>query len=417
MARDDVVKQLDRNGRLPRMKLEVKPLESSRKPFSMGGFISYGFNSNILIPVDTFTATVRPPPPKSERETWDRLIKGGDIVQLTINDTTIATGYVGSTDISTDESGSRLTLHGRDMMGMMEDNDAVNPDATILWSNVADIGTVMEALLRNTRIRGYETVNMTDDRVKGLFASNPGESKLAALQRFLDPLNAVAWMAPDGTLRVGRPSFDAQSSGTIAMRAGIGPQQRGRGSNFLSMRTVRSEAELPNAVLSIWAGMESVQAAVSTGKLKQNSAEGPASLYRANHKIFRTIVTSAPDANDTKSGLTEVQRIISQGSNYLDSLAARELARENVRELIVTAVAYGHLNADGEPYAPDQIYHVIHDVAGLDKKMYLFGVEYALAEDGGCTTTLSFCNLNTIVAGGPVFVDAGQQNTSAGRFA
>ncbi len=319
----------------------------------------------------------------------------GDIVQLTVDGESISTGYVDSTSIDTDDNGSRVSIYGRDLMGMLEDNDAVNPDSSIMWANVATLDEVLPKLLKDTRIRGFEKRNL--DSVKSLFATNPGESRLAALQRFLDPLNAIAWMSSGGKIVCGKPSFDAGASGSLGIRM-IGDR---RFSNVLSMRVARASAQIPNAILSIWTGNETTQT-VSMKQLKQNTAEGPARLYKAGHKIFRTMVTSAPDANDTKSGLTEIQRIISQGAKYLDSLAARELARENIAELIVTAVVPGHLNASGDPYAADQTYNVVHDAAGVEKKMYLSGVEYGLTEDAGQITTLTFINLNTIVAEGPV---------------
>lgn len=390
----DVISQLDKKGRLPPIKLEVFPLDGS-EPQTLGRFNSYAFNSNILIPVDTFCFVFKPKPPPSL--SYDKLIQEGDTVQLTVGDKPISTGYIDSIDIEVDvDGGTRISVNGRDLMGFLEDNDAVNPDASIVWTNATTLGDLLPKLIANTRIKGYGTRNLPID-VQSLFATMPGESKLAALQRFLDPINAVAWMSPEGFLRVGRPSFDSGSLGVLGIR------QKGskRTANVLGMRIHRAAGQIPNAVLSIWLGNEAVQT-LSKSKVKLNSAEGPKRLYQAGHKIYRTIVTSAPDANDVKTGLSETQRLISQGSNYLGSLAAREMARENVNELIVTMSVVGHLNENGDPYAPDTCYDLVFDAAGLEKKMYLFGVEYTLSEDGAMTTNLSFCNLNTIVADGPV---------------
>lgn len=405
MALDDVRKKLDKDGRLPGVKLEVFPLDQDREPFTIEKFNSYSFASNILIPVDTFSFTFKPAPPidtfsrqKSADgfSTYDTIVREGDTVQLTVDGEAIATGYVDTVDTEIDPSGgARLTVNGRDLMGFLEDNDAVNPDATILYANVAQINDVLPTLLKNTRIRGFETKNMPTD-VKSLFATQPGESKLAALQRFLDPLNALAWMGPTGKLICGRPSFNLSSQGVLGIRALDMP----RVANVLNWRTHRASGQIPNAVLPIWLGNESVQT-INKHSLRQNAAEGPARLYKAGHRIYRTIVTSAPDANDVKSGLPEVSRLIAQGANYLDSLAAREMARENVNELLVTCSVIGHLNAEGDPYASDQCFDLVCDVDGLEKKMYLFAVEYALSEDAGQVTHLSFCNLNTIVADGP----------------
>jgi len=87
----------------------------------------------------------------------------------------------------------------------------------------------------------------------------------------------------------------------------------------------------------------------------------------------------------------------------MQQLAVRELARENTKELIVSFAVPGHLNEAGNPIAPDQCYDIVWDAANLDKRMYLYGVNYKLSDDGGQTTMLEFCNLDTIVGGGKLF--------------
>ncbi len=388
-------RQLDQQGRLPAVKLEVQPLEG--KPYTIERFISYNFNSNILIPVDTFTFTFKPAPPKSERETYDKLIKEGDLVQLTVAGKAISTGYVDSISIDTDNNGSRMTVFGRDLMGMLEDNDAVNPDATIMYAGSANILEVISVILKGCRIRNAQYRNVASD-VHSLFATYPGESKLAALQRFMDPLNAIAWMSAGGEIIIGKPSFDAPPSGTIGIRQ-MGTR---RMSNVLSMRVMRAAGQIPNAVAAVWQGLEGLQSGFTKNTFTYNQAEGPSRLFKAGHKIYRCLPTGRPEGGDSKDGLTEAQRIIAQGGNYLDSLEAREIARSNVAELTVSATVSGHMNDNDEPYSADQTYDVVHDAAGISKKMYLSGVDYSLTEDAGQITSLTFINLNTIVAQGPV---------------
>lgn len=408
MAIDDITRRLGKDGRQPTIKLAIEPLDTDRRfnrgqPFQIERFNSYSFSSNILIPVDTFAFTFRPDPPtKGNRGTYyDRIVMEGDAVQLSVGGDTLATGYVDGPSSDTDaDNGTTLTVNGRDMMGFLESNDAVNPDSSILYAGNANIQTVMGKLLENTRIQGYETRGISE-KVTSFFATNPGESKLAALQRFLEPLNAIAWTAPNGKLICGKPSFGLAAVGTL------GILMFERKANVLRMRVQRNSGHIPNAVLSIWTGLESVQTIVAKDT-KINQAAGPNRLYKAGHRLYRAIVTSAPDASDTKQGLADVQRYISQGNNFLDSIAARELARENVNELLVTCSVPGHLNANGDPYATDTCYNIVYDAEGIDEKMYLFGVEYALSEDGGQVTHLAFCKLNTIVSGG--FIESNTVN-------
>lgn len=398
MARtlDDFTKALDKNGRQPAVKLEVTPLEGG-KPFTISNFNSYHFASNILVPVDTFTFVFRPAMPKGGGDTWDKLVRGGDLVQLTVDDKPLATGFCKVPVIDTDDAGSRVAIEGADMMGYLERSDAVTPESEILYANTAQIGDVLPKIVAGTRIEklGYETRNIPTD-VSSIFATEPGESKLAALQRFLEPLNAIAWTTPTGKLVVGRPAFDSESQGSLGFRITGDGKRRG---NCLNMSIRDNSADIPNAVIVVWTGNEGL-ATVQKQNERRNAAEGPKRLYNAGHKLYRCLPVSAPDANDVKSGLPEVSRLIAQGSNYLGSLAAREFARENTNELIVSCAVFGHLNAKGKPYVIDTCYDIVHDAAGLDEKMYLYSVDYELSEDGGQVTHLSFCKLGTIVADG-----------------
>jgi prophage tail gpP-like protein len=352
----------------------------------------------VLVPVDTFSFCFKPPPAtRNDKSThYDQLIQEGDTVQLTLAGQALATGYIDSVDVTLDsDQGVRMTVNGRDLMGFLEDNDAVNFDSTIIYTQDVKLSAVMNKLLNDTRINSYELVNAQD--FTNLFATIPGESKLAALQRFLEMPNYLAWMSPVGKVRVGSPSFNAVPGGTIGVRV----LEKQRISNVLSMNVHRASGQIPNAVLSVWTGNEQIQTIVANA-VKVNQAKGPNRLYKNGHKVMRCISTSAPNATDVQQ-LSRTALLAAAGSSqFLDTLAARELARENVNELLVTTSVIGHLNDNGDPYTSDQTYNIAFDAAGVDETMYLYGVEYLLSEDTGQQTQLQFCKLNTIVAGGPV---------------
>lgn len=390
-----LAKNLSETGRNPSVKLEVHPLDTSKRPYTLDQFNAYTFSSSILIPVDTFSFTFKLPIDPRRNKPAD-LPQEGDTVQLSVANVPISTGYIDAVEIVTNESGTAVTIVGRDILGVLEDNDAVNSETGALWGNHENIDNVVTRLTDGTRLSGknYELRGI-ERTTQSLFATFPGESKLASLQRFLYPINALAWTTGDGTLILGRPSFSAGSLGTIGIQMLSGP----RGSNVLDMRIRRASGQIANAVLPIWSGMESVQDLVGKQNIVFNAAEGPSRLHKGGHKILRAAVTSAPDAADRKDGLAEAVRLVAEGANYLQNTAARIIAAENVSELTVSALVVGHINENGDPFVADQIYRVMHDAAGLDKNLYLQGVTYQLNEDGGQTTALEFINLNTIVAG------------------
>ena len=69
--------------------------------------------------------------------------------------------------------------------------------------------------------------------------------------------------------------------------------------------------------------------------------------------------------------------------------------------LDIECVVRGHLNADGLPYAIDQVYTVTYEKDDVDDNMYVYAVQYNMTRDHGMLTTLRLCKLGTIVADVP----------------
>lgn len=400
-------RQLDQNGRLPTIGLEIYPLDGG-EPKRLTNFTSYQFSSNMVVPVDTFSFAFKPPLNEDRaKNRIDKIVQEGDTVQLTLGKKPVAlsTGFVDQVAIDFNyDDGPIVRVSGRDLMGFLEDNEAVNPDSSIIYFASIDPNGIAKKLIEGTRIKGVQLKNLDDtERTTVDVATFPGESRLAVLQRFCTPINSIAWMSPTGYMNIGRPSFQAPTSGTLGIRSLVGSNNlRGRTSNNIRCSVVRNSTRIANAYLSIWSGLETVQSQISQRSFLLNKAKGPSRLYQRGHKVFRTIVTSRPDATDRKDGLTQLNILNAAGANFLDALANREAARDNMGELIVTMTVPGHINPAGDPYVVDQVYDVVVDQAGVEEKMLLYSVDYSLQEDGGQMTTLSFCKLNTIVATGNV---------------
>lgn len=402
---------LAKKGRMPPVSLIVKPLEqtgggggggalgaaSAVAAFAQGmlspgivldRFLGYQFSSSILIPVDTFNFSFVAPdgPPLSDA------IKEGDLATLSANDVTFATGIVDSTVIETDaEFGEKGTINGRDLLSQLEDQDAISLDSTPLWGNAMTVEQAVRALIQDTRITRVELREAPSGSF--LFATEPGESKLAALQRFLEALNCLSWMGPDGTLIVGKPNMSQDRTGRIFLVKGK------RQSNVLSMSVTRSSTSIPNAIVPIWAGQESTVDRVGTEQVLKNAAPGPSRLFKLGHRTPKTVVVSTPDASSAQ-GKADLNAFVARaaGGNLLQAYAKREIARRNVNEIVVQAVVPGHFNENGEPYVPDTVYHVEYDRGGVDENMYLYQVDYGLDSSRGQHSNLWFCRLGCIVA-------------------
>lgn len=377
------------SGRFPPVSLNIKPLDPAREAVKLDRFLSYNFNSSILIPVDNFSFTFVAP---DSEEPLNKIIKEGDIVQLTADNIVLATGIIDTTELEVDSDfGEKGTVNGRDLMGQLEDHDAIDLNSAPIYANRTTIKAAVNELSKNTRV---ENQVIFQDAPTGsyLFATEPGESKLSALARFLEPLNCVAWMSPDGKITVGRPNMKPTNrQGKLILSKST------RDSNVTTMRATRSSATIANVIVPVWSAQESVVFVVGKSQAKYNYAEGPARLYKQNHRLPKTMVISNPQGGDPSS-VSQINQFLT-GGNLFEQYALRELARQNVREVVIQAVVPGHYNDAGQPFKVDTVYTVIFDRGDVQADMYLYAVEYKLSEDGGQQTLLSLCNLGSIVSG------------------
>lgn len=404
---ETIAKIIEKEGRFPPLTLSVKPLENvERKPakgllssegvigsalgvsnVSLTRFLGYRFTSSILIPVDQFQFEFVAPdgPPIYDQ------IKDGDIAVISANGQTIATGIIDVVEVETDaDQGEKGFVQGRDLMSQLEDQDAISMDSTPIWANEFSVLNGVRKFLDNTRITKLAAKGEVPSSTY-LLATEPGESKLAALQRFLEPLNCIAWMAADGTMLIGKPDMAQKPKGSLVL------SKSKRTSNVLSMRATRNATSIPNAIVPVWVGQESVTDRVPAEQVLLNAAERPSRLFKLGHRIPKTVVVSTPIATDPQ-GLSSVNALKAGGANLLQSYAKRAMARSNIQELIVQAVVPGHYNENGEPYVTDTVYYVEYDRGSVFEMMYLFQCEYELTEKGGQRTNLWLCKLGTIVS-------------------
>lgn len=380
-----LLNHVGKTGRFPPVSLTIKPLDNSGN-IVLDRFLSYNFTSSILIPVDTFNFNFVAP----DGPALPSVIKEGDIVVLSANNIQLATGLIDQTEVETDgDFGEKGAISGRDLMAQLEDQDAISLDSKPLFANALSVQNGVRALLGDTRINRVELRGAPNSNY--LLATEPGESKLAALQRFLEPLNCISWMGPQGQIIVGKPNFSQKARGHLYL------SKTRRQSNVLHMKVTRASTQIANVIVPVWSGQEIVTDRVPPQQRLYNAAKGPARLFKLGHRLPKTVVVSAPNATDPQ-GLAGVNSLKAGGSNILQAYAKREIARQNQKELLVQAVVPGHFNDLGEPFVTDTVYRVEYDRGMVDENMYLYQVDYTLDESGGQKTNLYFCRLGTIVS-------------------
>lgn len=378
-------KQLGVTGRFPKIELFVTPLDGSL-PFRLDRFTGYDFNSSMLVPVDSFSfSLVAPDDPRSPVAT----VREGDIVTLFANNVQIGTGIIDVTDVQSElNNGEIVNLTGRDLMSQYEDNSCVSIDSDPLWAGAYTISQVLNELNKNTRITKF----ITQDAPKAayLFATEPSDSKLSALIRYLDGINCLAWMLPNGTICVGRPNMAQAPKGTLYLN------KEQRRSNIISIKVTRETTQIPNIVVPIWSGQETVQSRVGKEQAIYNPNPDSVRIRKYGHRTIKSVVVSTPQGSDPQD-LSGVNTIKYAGQNLLQSYAKREIARANTRALNVEIIIPGHYNEQGEPFEVDTVYKIQYDRGNIDENMYLYSVSHKLDAEGQ-KSVLNFCRLGTIVS-------------------
>lgn len=390
--------QLNKFGKLPNVQIVVKPLDRNRKQLIFKSFVEYSFSSSILVPVDTFHFKVVNPTDSSF--SFSQYIQEGDVVVLQAStggpNEPLATGIIDTVDYETNTDGEWISMIGRTTLGQLEDQDMVTIASDPIWSNKISLLAGIQKICQNTKIQRILTQNAGEWNDL-LLASEPSESKMSALLRFIEPLNLLVWNTPTGALKVGKPNQSQQGkkSGTIIM------DKKNRKSNVYNMKATYNSTKIPNLIVPVWSGQENVQNRISKEQIIRNPSRGPSRLFRRNYVVQKTIVVSTPSGSDPVS-LSEINLLKIAGSNLLQAYALRAIAKSNIEELIVRCQVHGHYNDSMEFFQADQQYRVIYPGANIDEAMYLYEVEYTMDKDSGPRTRMSFCRLGRIVANVPI---------------
>lgn len=381
--------QLQRKGRFPPVSLQIQPLAGGRT-IAFDKFLSYNFNSSLVVPVDQFSFSFVAP---NDPNPFTGYVREGDLATLWADQTQLATGIVDQIEVEVDsESGERASVTGRDLLGQLEDNAAVSFNSTPIAGANMNLQAVAQKLIEGTRIQKAEFVDAP--AIATLFATQAGESRLAALMRFMEPLNVIAWSGPTGNLVIGRPQFQLSPKGTIVC------SKSKRTSNVISMRATYSATSLPNKIVTLWSDIQSTQIGLTSNQIFDNAAQGPTRLRKAGHLVLKALMTSLPTGADAQSlsSAAAFQTSDAASQTLLQAMAKREFARANFNEVIVQAVVPGHWNDLGEPYLPNTVYTIDFDRGNIQENMLLFSIDWGLTPDRGAYTVLSFCRLNTIVS-------------------
>ena len=356
-------------------------------------FNSYSFNRSVMTPASAFRFTA-PGVDKNSRNA----IRTGDLVHLWATNLKgvklpVGTGIIDETDTHVLPAHVEYVLTGRDMIGQLVDNAAVDAQNSIVNTSQIKLDTLLTSLLKNTRLpSSFIKQQLPNGSV--LFNTNPSETKINALDRYLEFTNCLIWAAPNGQVIIGRPNFTQKVSGTLIISSSS-PSQN----NAIEGRVRRN---LNNAIRQIVTQL-STNGQVSAGQFTVRNSIFDAnadSQARASSGVGRSVYRnfSYGSGSDTINQVQQIGNGSGDPQNIGTALSLREIARENIKVLDVEMVFQGHINEQGNIYNVDQMYTVQIEDEDVNEDMYVYDVTYDLTIEHGITTRLKLCKRGAIVA-------------------
>ena len=349
-------------------------------------FTSYSFERNLLNPGAPFRFTA-PGIDKSIRLG----IRSGDTIQLMATDPKgnqipAGTGYVDESDTHISPGTVEYVITGRDTLGQLIDNAAIDKNNRIIPAANLTMSQILVSLIANTRIPQQPVFQQADSGPM-LFQTNVGETKMNALQRYMEFTNTLIWTLPNGQVILGKPNFVQSSLGTLTVTPSA--------SNILDCRVRRNTN---NAIRRIVNQMQNGgQIDPSAYTVNNQDADVQAvSTSGAGRSVYR--VFSYSEGFNSVNFFTQVANIPTPVNTLGAAYSYREIARENVQVLDIEVTVQGHFNNNGTLYDIDQIYSCNIPDENINQNMYVYSITHDLTIEHGMITKLKLCKLGTIVA-------------------
>ena len=260
------------------------------------------------------------------------IVSAGERVEVRVGRDVIMTGFVDDVDDDIGARSTYLAISGRDGASVLLDCSApifVAKEMTldqIVRSVVNPLG--VSKVRVDARGRGVaEKINI-----------EPGETAWSALEKAAQANGLWPWFAPDGTLVVGGPDYDAPPVASLVIR------RDGKGNNIIRQRRRTSITRRYSEVTVL---------AQSHGTYAADGQNAMRVVVRDDQvKLYRPLIVTASDA----SGIPLAQR------------AKKILADGRLDALTYEIDVRGHRTSDGQLWTPGQRIHLIderHDFDGI----------------------------------------------------
>jgi prophage tail gpP-like protein len=378
------------------IEIEVTAADPARglTPQPLKTFSSYSFDRNLMVPASPFRFTA-----EGVDRAVRKSIRSADTVELYVKNSEgqsvqLATGFIDETDTHVTPTGVSYLLTGRDTIGQLVDNAAVDSSNRIIHAGQSELTLLglAQQLRLGTRIPS-PVKSQRAPQAPILFQTNPGETKVNALQRYLEYTNCLVWSLPNGQMVVGKPNMAQAPMGEL--RLSYSDPAR---NNCLEARSRRNTNTAIRKIAVQLQALSITDPSLIT-QVNADREVRKVSGSLAGRSVYRLF--SQGNGTDAVNQLVQVGNSSTpQQIGY--TLARRELAQSNMQVLEAEIVVKGHINDSGVPYQIDQVYSVFIEDDDVAENMYVYAAKYDMTKDRGRTTTLRLVRLGTIVADVPV---------------
>jgi len=309
----------------------------------------YQVTSDLLVPASSWQVSLGLPDGQ-----FPPIVHAGAAVQVRVGSDAVMTGFIDEVDHAMSQRNHALTIAGRDAAALLVDCSA--PIFVARDMTLADIVKTVVQPLGISRVR----VDVKTHSVHEKIAIEPGDTAWDALIKACEANGVWPWCAPDGTLIVGGPDYDAPPVASLILR------RDGKGNNVKQLRRRFSMARRYSDICVLGQAHGSLSV---TGRhnLRSQVVDPDVPLYRPKILI-------AGDAPDAASVSRQAKKCLADGR--LDGLT-------------LTAQVRGHRTSEGVLWTPGQRVHVQSEPHDIDGVYFLMARTFTGGRNTPSTTELT----------------------------
>lgn len=280
-------------------------------------------------------------------------VEPGARVEVRVGSDVAMTGSVDDVDDDVGGSTATLSMSGRDGASIL-----VDCSAPIFAAKEVSLDQIVKSVVNPlgiSKVRIDPRGNSVSEKVN----IEPGDTAWDALEKAAQANGLWPWFAPDGTLVVGGPDYDAPPVASLVLR------RDGKGNNVSRLRRTASIARRYSEITIL--GQAHGTDAADGRNAMRTVVQDPAV------KVYRPKILTAGDAISGES---------------LSQRAHKALADGRLDGLTYQAEVRGHRTSSGVLWAPGQRVHLEDERRGFNGVLFIMARQFRGGSGTATTTTL-----------------------------